>query len=295
MRTQSSSVQMQLLLNSLGAIWRAKFWIIGMSLTGIGVALLLAANSEKKYRAEAIVAVQTQSPASGLAGLVSQFGGLSALAGLGLGQGTSTANSMATLRGPKFTADFIRKANLVPGLFPDRWDAKTERWTGIPPTDLELIRAFDGGGVRTIIEDRRTGLINIRIQWNEPKEAVRILNGMLVAINSDLREKALEESRHSVEFLKSQLDQTTAVDLRQTINTLIATNLKQEVLANVRQDYAFQIVSTPIVPTERDFVWPRRVMMAATGMVLGGGLGLFISLSISLYLRYRHAGLSVAT
>jgi|SRR6185369_3866725 len=287
MDSEPPSLQKQLLFGAVSAVWQAKVWIVGLALAGAGVALLMAANSERKYRAEVVVASQTESQASGLAGLVSQFGGLSALAGLGLGQQSNVANSMATFRGAKFTADFIKKQALAPGLFPDRWDKQQRRWIGNEPTDLELVKAFDGGGIRTIIEDRRTGLINVRIQWNDPQEAVRILDSMLAEVNDELRTKALEESKRSVDYLKVQLDQTNAVDLRQTINTLIATNLKQAVLANVRRDYAFQVVSPAVVPTSRDFVWPRRMLMAATGVVLGGLLGLAASLSIALARRWR--------
>jgi LPS O-antigen subunit length determinant protein (WzzB/FepE family) len=275
------SLQMQMLADIWSVLWRAKYWVSGFAFAGISVALLIAANTPKRYRVEAVYALPTQTQSGGIAGLVAQLGGLSSLAGLSLGQDANAATSLATLRGPGFTAEFIRKAALETRLFPDRWDASAKRWTSSAPTDLQLVKAFDGGGVRTIIEDRRTGLITVRIEWRDPTEAVAILGSMMDLANEELRQGALEESKRSIAFLNAELEKTSAVDLRQTINTLIATNLKQSVLATVRHDFAFRLISAPVVPTERDFIWPRRVLMAATGLVIGSILGIAVWLASS--------------
>jgi LPS O-antigen subunit length determinant protein (WzzB/FepE family) len=281
MTNTSGSPQMQMFASIWSVLWRARYWEIGGVVAGVAAALLLAATTPKRYRAEAVYSPPSQSQAGGLAGIMAQFGGLSALAGLGLGQDANTANSLATLRGPGFTSAFIRKQSLERKLFPDRWDESGKRWTSPEPTDLELVKAFDAGGVRTIIEDRRTGLTTVRIEWRDPVEAVTILNSMMALANEELRQSTIEEARRSIDVLAVELEKTSAVDLRQTINTLIATNLKQSVLASIRQDFAFHLVSAPIVPTERDFVWPRRMLMAAGGLVIGGLLGLALWLSAS--------------
>lgn len=271
------SLQLGLLSDIWATLLRGKYWIIIFGAIGLVGSLLVAQYTPKHYRVEAVLAPQSQSQSAGIAGLMSQIGGLPALANLALGQDSSSANSLATLRGPQFTAGFIRKLGLEPQMYPHRWDPTEKRWTGPEPTDLELVRAFDEGGIRTIVEDRRTGLLTIRIEWRDPAQAAAILNSLIDAVNDDLRSKALQESTRSVAYLTSELDKTTAVDLRQTINALIATNMKQSVLASVRRDYAFRIVSAVVVPTARDYVWPRRVLIVVTGLVFGLIAGLLVS------------------
>ena len=104
---------------------------------------------------------------------------------------------------------------------------------------------------------------------------------MVESANEELRSKALDESNRSVQYLTNELEKTTALDLRQTINTLISTNLKQSVLASVRKDYAFRVISPAVVPTDRDYIWPRRGVMAASGFVLGGLTGLILALGLA--------------
>jgi uncharacterized protein involved in exopolysaccharide biosynthesis len=275
------SQQINILADIWSVFWRAKYWVVGFAVVGVAGALIVAATTPKRYRVEAVYALPAQTQSGGVAGLVAQLGALSSLAGIGLGQDTNAATSLATLRGPGFTAEFIRKAGLESKLFPNRWDAASKRWTSPAPTDLQLVKAFDGGGVRTIIEDRRTGLISVRIEWRDPAEAAVILSSMMNLANEELRQGALEESRRSIAFLSAELDKTNAVDLRQTINTLIATNLKQSVLATVRRDFAFHLVSAPVVPTERDFIWPRKILMAASGLVIGAIFGIAAWLAAS--------------
>lgn len=279
------SLQVQMLADAWFVVWRAKYWASSFSVVGVGIALLVAANTPKRYRVEAIYALPAQTQSGGIAGLVAQIGGLSSLAGLGLGQDANAVTALATLRGPAFTSEFIRKAALESSLFPDRWDVGAKHWTSPAPTNLQLVKAFDEGGVRTIIEDRRTGLITVRIEWRDPMEAAEILGSMMDLANEQLRQGALEESRRSISFLDTELEKTSAVDLRQTINTLIASNLKQAVLATVRHDFAFRLISAPVVPMEQDFIWPRRVLMAATGLVIGGILGLATWLAMAAFRR----------
>jgi len=257
-------------------LWRLKYVAVLGAAIGFGTALWWSETTPKIYGVEGVYATQSQQGAGGLAGLMTQLTGLSSLSALGMASDSSSVSALATLRGPNFTARFIHDAAMEPKLFPELWDPENQRWKGKVPTDLELIKAFDGNGMRTIVEDRRTGLVTIRIQWRDGDEAVKLLTTMMDSINQEMRERALTESRRSVQLLEAELAKQQEVDLRQTINTLIATNLKQVVLAEVRRDFAFREVSAPVRPQARDFIWPRRAILCLLGIAIGTVLACLI-------------------
>ena len=249
--------------------WKLKYIVLIGAIAGFATAWFWADSSRKIYVAEGVYTTQSQQGAGGLAGLMTQLTGLSSLSALGMASDSSSVSALATLHGPNFTARFIHDAGIEPKLFPDLWDATSNQWKGRVPTDLELIKAFDGSGMRTIVEDRRTGLVTIRIQWSDGAEAVKLLTTMVDTINQEMRDRALTESRRSVQLLEAELAKRQELDLRQTINTLIATNLKQVVLAEVRRDFAFREVSAPVKPQARDYIWPRRMLMCLLGVMIG--------------------------
>lgn len=272
-------------------VWQAKYWIVAGTAIGTTIAILVANTSERRYVAEMVLAPQSSDSAvaGGVGALVSQLGGLGSLVGLGAGADSGEMDALATLSGRGFTSTFIRDQRLAPQLFPERWDTAEGRWmeSERPPTDIELVNRFDRGGVRDIIEDRRTGLVTARIQWSDPSGGVEILEAMVNAVNTRLRTRAIEESRRSVDFLKKELEQSNEVEVRQAINSLLEALLKQAALASARQDYAFRVVDPIVVPTEHDYIWPRPRLMAAVGFLLGGMTGFGISLVVAAVFRWR--------
>ena len=272
-------------------VWNGKYWIVAGAAIGSVIAIVIANTSEHRYVAEMVLAPQSSDSAvgGGMGALVSQLGGIGSLVGLGVGAESGEMDALATLSGRGFTSTFIRDYGLAPSLFPERWDKAEGKWieSERPPTDIELVDRFDGGGVRDIVEDRRTGLVTARVNWSDPSGAAKILEAMVDAVNSRLRTRAIEESRRRIDFLKEELEQSNVVEVRQAINSLLEALLKQAALANARKDYAFRVVDPMVVPTEHDYIWPRPRLMAALGCLLGGMAGFASSLVVATVFRRR--------
>lgn len=272
--------------------WRARWWVVCAALLGATTGVVVAAVSKRVYRAEAVVIPVSIRQGYRLDALTGNLGELAALAGINSpGEGGSRLG-LATLKGKDFTASFIRDKGLMPALFPDRWDSQTNRWKGLPPTVLQGVNLFDRGGIRKIIEDRRTGLVTIQVDWTDRIQAVDWLNEMVERVNRDLRNATIAESRRNIQFLTAEADRTLSVGVKEAIYRLIESEMKDLTFAEMQDEYALKFVDRPITPEPRDFIWPRRAFLFCLGAFAGALVGGIVYLgleNIRLARQERHA------
>ena len=236
------------------------------------------------YRTQVLMAaVQPESGSSLMRSLSGGIGGLAALAGVDLPDTDAyKRESLARITSREFTYRFLTDEGLIPILFADRWDAQHQRWKSAAPTLEQAYRFFDGK-VRTVSEDRRTGLIKVTMDWKDQQLAMQWANRMVATFNADARATARDEAQRSQEYLYRELQRTELVELRQTINGLIETEIKKSMLASVREQYAFKIIDPAVLPGKQGRVWPRPTLLI-TCAFLGG---ILIGVAIVAALRGR--------
>jgi len=264
--------QVSPVVQSIQLLWRAKWWLVAAAILGGLGGFWFVGKTERVYRAEAVlvpVSMRERGPLEGMGDL----SGLASLAGISLDSDSTVRVALATLRGKEFTARFIEDNNLMPLLFPDRWDAGAKHWRGSPPTMLQAVDLFDRGGIRKVIEDRKSGLVTVQIDWKDRAQAVKWLTSMVDRVNSRLREKAIGDSRRSIEFLTAESERTQSVPVRDAIFRLVESQMKQVALASGQPEYALKYVDRPIVPDSLDFIWPRPVFLVCLGILIGGVAG----------------------
>jgi uncharacterized protein involved in exopolysaccharide biosynthesis len=210
-----------------------------------------------------------------------QLGGLTALTGLDVGEADSqTQEALAVLKSREFTEAFIRDENLMPELFPTRWDAAAGHWKGPKRKWPTRARAYDyfDKHVRTVTRDKLTGLITLDVEWRDPDKAAQWANTLVARVNSEMRARASERATASVGFLEEELAKTSAVETKQAITRLMEAQISQRMLAHVTPEYAFRVVDTALPPDRDDMVRPKKVLLLVMGPVLGGMLGAFVVL-----------------
>jgi uncharacterized protein involved in exopolysaccharide biosynthesis len=232
------------------------------------------------YRTQVLVApVSEKDSNSRFAAQLGEFGGIAALTGINMDQGSKKNESIATLRSRKFTEQFIKDEKLLPVLFHDRWDAENQRWDKTDPEDVPTLedawKLFDKE-VRRISENRKTGLVVLSIEWEDPREAARWANELVLRVNVMLRKKAAAESENAIGYLREQLRKTSVVELRQVVNRLIESEMKEIILANITEEYAFRVIDPAVVPEEP--FKPVMVLMVVLGIVSGAVLGIILAL-----------------
>lgn len=264
----------------LGSIWSVvkASWKLLLTTTLIAAVIAAVASFQmrKTYRAHAMIAPVTQMVGGAAGALRNQFGGLAALAGIDIGAGGHTEEYFATLASPGFARDFIVAENLMPVLFEEDWDPATKDWkpdVDPKPTLEKGVREFTRG-VRSITEDRKTGLVTVSVEWYSPELAATWANKMIDMVNERLRNEALRSSEQSIKYLDNELTKTNVVEVRQAIYKLIEGQVNNAMIANVQHEYAFRFIDRAVAPDLKSS--PKRALITA----VGAGIGLFIGLVV---------------
>jgi uncharacterized protein involved in exopolysaccharide biosynthesis len=252
-------------------IWRvirgAKYLILITTVICAGIALAIALEITPIFRAETVITTVRNGNLSGQSG--GQFGGLAniaSLAGVNLDSGSSAdREAKAVLQSRSLIQEFIDRNNLIKVLIPHARK---------PPTMWLAVKDFKEG-VLSIRDDRRTGLLTIDVDWEDPALAAKWANGFVALANERLRARAIDEATRNIEFLKAQIPLTSVVEVQRAIYNLIESETKTLMLANVRIEFAFTVID-PAVPPERKYS-PRRSLYVLYGLLLGFIIGVLIA------------------
>jgi uncharacterized protein involved in exopolysaccharide biosynthesis len=230
----------------------------------------------KTYRAEAILQPVQGSSASGLASMLGQFGGLASLAGISLSGGTGdTIRAVALLGSRELTREFVHENDLFPVLFWKKWDPVGQKWlTDDPekiPTDWDVYRLFEKR-VRTITENRRTGIVSLAINWRDRELAAKWANDYVALADRRMRELAIEESESRIKLLEEELAKGPAIGVQDGIYRLIQAEIQRIVLAKSAEDFSFRVLDPAVVPDEDAQVRPRPALYTLIGLFFGAAV-----------------------
>ncbi len=263
-------------------LWRGRLWIVACGVICLLVSAAIAFTTVPVYRAKTVLtpAGDRDSLGRSLSSALGSLGGLASLAGVDVG-GTDAAveEALAVLTSRAFTERFIEENNLMPELFAKEWDATNKTWKnpGDAPTLAHAFRIFDSD-VRFVERDKKTGLVVLQIDWTDRPKAAAWANSMIQKLNTEMRARAIQQSEASIGFLKNEIANTTVLEIRESINRLLEGQIRQRMLANVTQEYAFRVVDRAMVPDVTDKVRPKKLLMLLVGGILGGFLGAAIVL-----------------
>lgn len=254
---------------------------------GLAAAMLLP----KRYEARVVLAPVTDSQSgSALGGLLAQFGGIASLAGFSVSGDDLQIEAYATLMSRAFTDEFIRENRLMPVLFDGRWDATRETWRPSwwreDPTSGDAFERFNEK-IRFVTQDRQTGIVTLTIRWNNAQLAAEWANELVARVNHRLRERAINESRRNIEYLRLELDKTDVVAVRDSIARVMENEVRRAMLATARPDFAFRVIDPAVAAESHEFASPNRKLIVIGSLAAGLLLGLLIAISQHLFASER--------
>ncbi len=161
------------------------------------------------------------------------------LVGLDVSSTMSAKVPLAVLGSRGFARDFIVDENL------------TDTLLGQKGGDVrDAMEIFDRD-VRSVVEDRKTGVITLRITWKNPETAAAWANLLVEKVNARLREKALAEAerKHQISTWGNCCDEyylPAAV-----ISRVLEAEMQKMLLARGKDEFAFEIVDRAVVPKHK--------------------------------------------
>jgi len=247
------------------------------------------------YAAKAIIipVAPREISGSGMAAtLMQQVGGLP---GISLPESASEAEIIALLKSITLREEIIKKYNLLPVLFPEKWDNKKKTWRKnwdfiLNPFFLaERYRAFISPaeknepareyGVPTVwdglrkldktvnvISNRKEKNITISVEAEDPVLAAQIVGYFLAALNEYMSGEAKRVAMINRKYLEEQLMQTADPYIQQKIYNMIAQQIETSMMAEVKENFSFKVLERPKAPDKK--IRPKRSLMVLISLVV---------------------------
>lgn len=250
-------------------------------LLGLGISFGLP----REYRAEVVMAPASDSATEGVArSLGSSLGGLGGLITGALPSGNN-AEYLAVLKSRALVERFIASRGLMQEILRPRGFMALLPVKGREPTMARAVRRFQND-IRSLSEDRRTGIVTLSIEWTDRSVAAEWANAYVKLGNDAIRETVILDSNRTLDYLSQQIEKTSLVDLRQTLFKVVEAQQRTLALAETRPEYAFRIIdpATPPDPTDRS--------SPVRGFFAGGGLALFLFIGASYYITRHHLAMA---
>lgn len=262
----------------VSALVTHRWAIVASMLLSSLVAATWAGYREPEYVAETVVVPVTIDQSSvGLGGALGQLGGLASLAGLTMAENdTAIEEAFAVLGSRQFAEQFIRDFDLLPRFFPTAKRATMSK--GHDYFESEIV---------SVSRDRRTGLATIGVRWTDRLDAATWANEIVARVNAEMRSRAIQQARLSLQYLEQERDESRLVETREAINRLIEAQIRREMLASVNPDYAFRVIEPAVPPDEEDTVGPGIFLTAIFGAIVGFLVGSLAVGCLAMWRLYR--------
>jgi uncharacterized protein involved in exopolysaccharide biosynthesis len=265
---------------------RHKWSLIIASLLGLGVSVLYVSSVSPWFHTEVLLKPTEEKNGGGAGATSDAAGALASLTGISLSSGNRTAEPMALLTARQFDGEFIQDKNLLPVLFARKWDAQKQQWKPsrfFNPPDLRDGEEYFRNRIVNVLENKKTGLITLNVEWKNPKQAAEWANELVDRVNERMRERALRETQYNVDYLKAELASTNVVVLQQSISRLLESEMQKLMLAKGNKEFSFRVVDPAQIPKLR--VGPGKPLILTEGLF--GGYLLWAFVLIGRYFLHR--------
>ena len=281
-----------------GVLWTGKILIVAITAVFAIGSVLVALWLPNQYKATAVLA-PAQADGGGLSSALGQLGGLASLAGVSIGEGSSSESQIAQeiMKSWSFVESFIVSNNLEVEVYAaegwskrsgeleiddDVYDIDTQAWLLEdddtdelrPPTSWELFERFDE--MLSVSQDKTSGLVSVYLEYYSPIIAKEWLDLYIKAINEHMQARQVTKVSSNISYLEAQIAKTSIAEMREVFYTIIEEQTKNKMVAEASPDYAFVAVSPSMVPEEKSK--PSRALICVLGTLLGGMLSVVIVL-----------------
>jgi uncharacterized protein involved in exopolysaccharide biosynthesis len=234
------------------------FWMVFVAgVAAVTISLLLT----NIYRSEATIAPREED--KGAAASLSTLGGLGGFVAseLGLGGGGSLEKLEVLLRSRDLSFRVIQKNDLLPVLFPDRWDSNANQWREDDKPSLEEANRKIQLDLLKVTSDTTKKTIVIGFDQPDPKMSQQIVGHYLTELSEMLREQVLQDAAENQRFFQEQLQKTSDALLRDKIYAMLAKEIEKETFAKAQKYYSFLVLDPPFLPDPKFEVKPKRAII----------------------------------
>lgn len=251
------------LLDYWKVIYKNKKLIAIIVLSLVIVTIIVAILMPPVYEARAIIAPASQQNApSGMSTLVAPFG-------IAIPSPANVTEIVNLLNSNILREKVIKKNNLMPVLLQgenEKNNSENERiWNALRALEKAL----------NVNYKKKDNIIEISMQFKDPEMAVKIVNHTLTELTEHMSSEARRVAETNKKYLESQLNTTADPFIKAKIYSLIAQQIEQTMMAEVKENFAFKVLDPPMVPDQR--IKPKRKRMVMISFMASLFLGVFVA------------------
>ncbi len=294
------------LIELWNVIWKRKIFIGGFTIfcTLIAVIMVLFV-MPVIYRSQTVIIPSSTESASKLGGLLSSIPLPINLGNIAGGNDKSTL-ILSFLNSRTLKLRLIEKYNLLPILYKDLWDSDKNMWKVKDkdkiPTPIKAIQDKVLDNIYNVSQDKKTGLITISWESEDPKFAAIMLNRVIKELSHYLNkeyetdakrerifvEKQLEKAKKELEYWEKQVPSKkyTLADINrelmasQTVYTELRKQYELAKIAEEKEIIDFKVLDPPFVPEIK--YKPKRILICSVTLVSS----LFLSIFLVFFLEF---------
>jgi hypothetical protein len=274
------------------AIWSSKKLIFGLVfLFSIGSIITAYVLPKVWVSTSLLSAIEPSGKSSqGSSSQASGLGGIVAMAGLNLSEQTGQAPlTIATINSRDFFNHLLTFDGVLSGLMAIKgydeenqkdifkesvFDSAKNTWVYGAPSSWDAYKAYRGALFAEL--QPKTGFVKISVKHRSPKFAKSFLDLVLREINSLSRVKDQKEASAAIDYLNTLLVDTLEKDMRNMLTGMIQSQVKTQMLSEIKDNYVLEPIDTPYLPLERTS--PQRTRLVLLGTLLGFIIALLISI-----------------
>lgn len=288
-------------------LWSRKFFIISFTAIFALFSIFYSLSIPNYYQSKALLNV-IQEEGSAIDTISSQYGGLVSLAGIDIPQVSSkdkAALVIETIKSREFMKHLITIDGVLEGIMAskrfdkpsqkiiydeDIYDSKKSEWIreiNYPfkkvPSYLEAHEIFVTS-MLTIEKDRNSGFISVAVEHISPPFSSYLLKTIIKEVNFLIKEGDLKESAMALNYLNKQAELTLNNNLKDVVNRMYETQLRKQMLSNIRDEYIIIPIDEPFIPQKK--TGPNRSIICILITFLGGVLSIIYVLGFYFFSNY---------
>ena len=256
------------------------------------------------YQAKAVIApAAPKEGGTGMSVLAQQFGGIAGLAGIGSPSPTSSAELVNLLKSNILRKKIIERYQLLPILFSNQWDEEKKTWkkgSSFSLNPLALVGKIRPGKSKADKEENpdtwdglreldaivkvnynaKDNAVTVSADFPDPELAAMMVECFLSSLNDHMSGEAKRIAAINKKYLEQQLGKTGDIILQQKLYNLIANQIETEMMAEVKENFAFKVLDPPLTPDRK--IKPKRTQMVIISFIVS----LFLSIFIAFFREY---------
>jgi uncharacterized protein involved in exopolysaccharide biosynthesis len=285
-------------------LWKYKFFLILSTSLFASYSVYYSLSLPNIYTSEAVLTPAEQVGQNSGANLGSQYSSLGKLVGVNLSSSSSTSSDHAIekIKSRSFLKHLISKYNFIaPGLIAvdsydedtksikyndNIYDVENNKWVrdfpsyrSLTPSYIELHDIYSS--TINVKKNLETGFVSLSAKHQSPVFAQKLVSSIIYEINEISKEKDLNDSKMSLDYLEKKLAETNESAIKSQINILILNNLNTLMTSEIQKNYVLDVLDPPHIPEIRTS--PSRAMICI-GITLAG---LFFSILLIIIYHFN--------